>query len=63
MPVTVTQQNETTAVIAKGLSATERVVTTGFANLAEGSKVSVGTNDQEPTADLGTTQAWRGQGQ
>jgi len=52
VPVTVTQQNEATAVIAKGLSATDRVVTTGFANLAEGSKVSIGTNDQEPTADL-----------
>ncbi|MBC7580061.1 MAG: efflux RND transporter periplasmic adaptor subunit [Tardiphaga sp.] len=52
VPVTVTQQNETSAVIAKGLSPTDRVVTTGFANLADGSKVSVGTNDAEPTADL-----------
>lgn len=52
VPVTVTQQNETDAVIAKGLSATDRVVTTGFANLADGSKVSVGREDQAPTADL-----------
>ena len=52
VPVTVTQQNETDAVIARGLSPTDRVVTTGFANLADGSKVSVGTNSAEPTADL-----------
>ena len=51
-PVTVTQQNETDAVIAKGLSPTDRVVTTGFANLADGSKVSIGANDQTITPDL-----------
>jgi membrane fusion protein, multidrug efflux system len=44
VPVTVMQQNEMEAVIAKGLSPSDRVVTTGFANLADGS--------QEPTADL-----------
>ena len=52
VPVTVTQQTETEAVIAKGLSPTDRVVTTGFANLAEGTKVSVGSNSAEPAADL-----------
>ena len=51
-PVTVTQQNETEAVIAKGLAPTDRVVTTGFANLADGSKVSIGSNDQTITPDL-----------
>ncbi|ABD88108.1 efflux RND transporter periplasmic adaptor subunit [Rhodopseudomonas palustris] len=51
-PVTVTQQNETEAVIAKGLSAGERVVTTGFANLSDGAKVSVGAGDQTLTPDL-----------
>ncbi len=51
-PVVVTQQNETDAVIASGLSPSDRVVTTGFANLAEGSKVVVGRDDQTPTADL-----------
>ncbi len=35
-PVVVTQQNETDAVIASGLSTTDRVVTTGFANLRQG---------------------------
>ncbi len=51
-PVTVTQQNETDAVIAKGLSPTDRVVTTGFANLADGAKVSIGKSDQTITPDL-----------
>jgi len=51
-PVKVTQQNETEAVIASGLTAADRVVTTGFANLAEGAKVAVGDSSQTPTADL-----------
>ena len=51
-PVTVTQQNETQAVIASGLSASDRVVTTGFANLSDGAKVMVGKEDQTPSADL-----------
>jgi multidrug efflux system membrane fusion protein len=50
--VTVTQQNEMDAVIASGLTPNDRVVTTGFANLAEGAKVAVGNNDAAPTADL-----------
>jgi multidrug efflux system membrane fusion protein len=51
-PIVVTQQNETDAVIASGLSPTDRVVTTGFANLADGSKVIVGKDEQTPSADL-----------
>jgi multidrug efflux system membrane fusion protein len=51
-PVVVTQQNENDAVIASGLSASDRVVTTGFANLSDGAKVIVGKEDQTPTADL-----------
>ena len=51
-PIVVTQQNETDAVIASGLSPTDRVVTTGFANLSDGAKVIVGKADQAPTADL-----------
>ena len=51
-PVVVTQQNETDAVIASGLSPSDRVVTTGFANLSEGAKVIVGKDEQTPTADL-----------
>jgi membrane fusion protein, multidrug efflux system len=51
-PVTVTQQNETEAVIASGLAPGDRVVTTGFANLSDGAKVVVGREDQTPSADL-----------
>lgn len=51
-PVTVTQQNEHDAVIASGLSANDRVVTTGFANLSDGSKVVIGRDEQTPSADL-----------
>jgi membrane fusion protein, multidrug efflux system len=51
-PVTVTQQNETDAVIASGLSPDERVVTTGFANLSDGARVIIGSSDQTPSADL-----------
>jgi membrane fusion protein, multidrug efflux system len=51
-PVVVTQQNETQAVIANGLSPSDRVVTTGFANLSDGAKVVIGREDQAPSADL-----------
>ena len=48
-PVVVTQQNETDAVIASGLTTSDRVVTTGFANLSDGAKVLIGKD--EPGAD------------
>src|SRR5712672_960735 len=51
-PVVVTQQNENDAVIASGLSTSDRVVTTGFANLSDGAKVVIGTDDRAPAADL-----------
>src|SRR6266702_7352853 len=51
-PVVVTQQNETEAVIASGVSPSDRVVTTGFANLSDGAKVIVGKDEQTPAADL-----------
>jgi multidrug efflux system membrane fusion protein len=50
--ITVTQQNETEAVIASGIAPTDQVVTTGFANLSEGAKVTIGKDEQAPTADL-----------
>src|SRR5438270_182347 len=51
-PITVTQQNETDAVIASGLTPSDRVVTTGFANLSDGAKIIVGKDEQTPSADL-----------
>ncbi|MFT4116635.1 efflux RND transporter periplasmic adaptor subunit [Bradyrhizobium sp.] len=59
-PVTVTQQNEHDAVIASGLSPNDRVVTTGFANLSDGSKVVVGHDSQTPSADLAPRKRSRG---
>src|SRR5580698_8719433 len=60
-PVVVTQQSETDAVIASGLSTSDRVVTTGFANLSDGAKVVVGKDEQAPTADLAPHRRNRGE--
>jgi multidrug efflux system membrane fusion protein len=52
-PVTISQQDENQTVIATGLQADERVVTTGFARLTAGSEVAV-TNAEAvpaPTAE------------
>jgi multidrug efflux system membrane fusion protein len=51
-PVTVTQQDENSAVIASGVTTGDRVVTTGFANLSDGARVSVGKDDNTPSPDL-----------
>jgi len=48
-PVTVTLQDDTQAVIASGLKAPERVVTTGFARISEGAKVAVSNAEDAPT--------------
>ena len=61
-PVAVTQQDETQAVIASGLSPSDRVVTTGFANLSDGARIVIGNNDQTPSADLAPRKRGRGQG-
>jgi multidrug efflux system membrane fusion protein len=48
-PVTVGQQDDTDAVIAKGLSASDLVVTAGFARLKNGAEVKVsGAGDKSP---------------
>jgi multidrug efflux system membrane fusion protein len=47
-PVTVSQQDEVQAVIAKGLEADERVVTTGFARLTAGAAVTVTNAESVP---------------
>jgi membrane fusion protein, multidrug efflux system len=51
-PIVVTQQNERDAVIASGISPTDRVVTTGFANLSDGAKVFLGKDVSGPGFDL-----------
>jgi multidrug efflux system membrane fusion protein len=47
-PVTVSKQDEMQAVIASGLEPPERVVTTGFVNLTDGSKIRVSNPDRQP---------------
>jgi membrane fusion protein, multidrug efflux system len=44
-PVTVAQQDDTRAVIAAGIDDGDRVVTTGFAQLTDGTKIAIGTRE------------------
>jgi multidrug efflux system membrane fusion protein len=60
--ITVVQQTDVEAVIGSGLTTRDRVVTTGFANLAEGSRVIVGRDEAAPTPDLAPRRR-QGQGQ
>lgn len=46
VPVAVTQQDDALAVLASGVHAGETVVTSGFFNLADGSKVKIGSADE-----------------
>lgn len=59
-PVTILQQDDQTAVIASGLAAGEKVVTTGFARLAEGTTVEV--SSAEEAGQVGGTRGSKGQG-
>jgi multidrug efflux system membrane fusion protein len=47
-PINVARQDESQAVIASGLEADDRVVTTGFARLTDGSKVTVTNAEDAP---------------
>jgi multidrug efflux system membrane fusion protein len=60
--VTVTQQNDVQAVIAKGLAADERIVTTGFAQLADGSKIKIGGAATDAAAPATEPAPKRGEG-
>jgi multidrug efflux system membrane fusion protein len=61
-PVTVAQQDETQAVIEKGLRADERVVTTGFARLTDKSEVAVSNAETMPAAGAEPVQPQRRRG-
>ena len=47
-PVTISQQDEVQAVVTSGLQPDERVVTTGFARLTAGAKVTVTNAESQP---------------
>jgi multidrug efflux system membrane fusion protein len=49
-PIVVQKQDETQAVVKSGLTAGERVVTTGFVRLTDGSKVTIGSDNGAPAA-------------
>jgi len=51
-PVTVSQQDETQAVIGRGLQPDERVVTTGFARLTGGAAVTVTNAESAPSPGI-----------
>ena len=49
-PIAVQKQDETQTVVKNGLTPPERVVTTGFVRLTDGSKVTIGSADDAPAA-------------
>jgi membrane fusion protein, multidrug efflux system len=58
-PIVVQKQDETQTVVKSGVAVGERVVTTGFVRLTDGSKVALGNADGAPAAAQGNRQ--RGQ--
>jgi multidrug efflux system membrane fusion protein len=53
-PIVVEKQDETQTVIKSGVTPPERVVTTGFARLTDGAKVTISTGDGAPAAPAAT---------
>ena len=60
-PIVVQKQDETQTVVKSGVAAQERVVTTGFARLTDGSKVTIGSADDTPAPAAPAGQRQRGQ--
>jgi multidrug efflux system membrane fusion protein len=59
-PVTITQQDETQVVIASGVQATDRVITTGFSRLTGGARISVASaTEAPPTSAIGRPEGGR----
>jgi membrane fusion protein, multidrug efflux system len=59
-PIEVQKQDENRTVVKSGLNTGERVVTTGFVRLNDGSKIAIGTSEGTPVSTLGRQ---RGTGQ
>ena len=47
-PIKVQKQDETQTVVESGVTPNERVITTGFARLTDGAKVSISSGDGTP---------------
>jgi multidrug efflux system membrane fusion protein len=61
-PITVQKQDETQTVVSKGVEPPERVVTTGFARLTDGGKVTVGGAEGAPVAPATRSRGGQGAG-
>ena len=61
-PMTVQKQDETQTVISKGLEAPERVVTTGFVRLTDGTKVAIGSGEAPAAQPAGERPQGQGGG-
>jgi multidrug efflux system membrane fusion protein len=61
-PITVAKQDETQTVVSNGLIPPERVVTTGFARLTDGAKVTVSSGDGTPATAAAGGRRQRGAG-
>jgi multidrug efflux system membrane fusion protein len=59
-PITVRQQDEDQVVVANGIEAPQRVVTTGFARLTEGTKVAATAPGEPPAPAAPAGQRRRG---
>jgi multidrug efflux system membrane fusion protein len=59
--IVVQKQDESQTVVKSGLSPPERVVTTGFVRLTDGSKVAIGSSDGAPAAAPPRTRPRNGQ--
>jgi multidrug efflux system membrane fusion protein len=62
-PITVQKQDEVQTVVSKGLEPAERVVTTGFARLTDGSHVAISDGSTTPAATQGGRRQRRSEGQ
>jgi multidrug efflux system membrane fusion protein len=60
--VTVTQQDDTRAVIATGVKAGDKVVTSGFAQLTDGTAIAISSPDGTPQAENSGEKKKRGEG-
>jgi multidrug efflux system membrane fusion protein len=58
--IQVQKQDETQTVVANGLAAPERVVTTGFVRLTDGAKVTISSGDGTPAAPAPSGRRQRG---
>ena len=61
-PIAVQKQDETQTVVKSGVEPSERVVTTGFVRLTDGSKVSISSGDGTPAAAPAGGRSRNGQG-